>query len=97
MTLIILIVMEYKDDIGNKIEKGFYSFPDCSDIFYFTGKYDEASKFPIFEKESRIGVPRFFTVDSVIKLSRIREKGKIEGRIENFREKANWLEERLNE
>jgi hypothetical protein len=89
-------MVRYNDNKGKKIQKGFYRYSNSGNLIYFTGKYDEDTKLPIFEKDSEIENTKIFPNHVTIQLCRIYRR-EIRKTIKELKEKTNWLEKKLEE
>lgn len=90
--------MKYPDNKGKKIRKGFYRYPSSDRLIYFTGRYNEETGFPIFEKEGENENEREFPDYVVRRLSRVSDKEVTKG-LESIadKEKALWIDKKLKE
>jgi hypothetical protein len=88
-------MVEYLDDKGKKLEKGFYKDKKDKRLLYFTGGcYQEI---PVFDN-GREDSNNLIGMDSrnVRKLVKI-SKEEIRSEIKGLRNKTNWMERRLKE
>ena len=86
-------MIDYLDDKGEKIQKGFYKW--YNDLFYFTGNYDEEG-FPIFEIEGNPKQKYSLYVPLVKELSKI-DKEKMKEYKKKSKEKTKWIKQRLKQ
>jgi len=88
-------MVEYLDNEGNRLEKGFYFFEKFSDLYYFSDKYN-SNGFPIFEHVKRIGKKINLQAYLTRRLNKLNKK-QIENIIKESKNKINWLEQKLEE
>jgi hypothetical protein len=86
-------MVRYLDNKKKEIQKGFYRDLEDKELLFFTGEYDYDG-LPIFDNESH--TTRYLPSCLIRKLSRV-DKKEIKIILKNLEEKANWLEEKLNE
>lgn len=89
-------MVEYLDMDNKKLEKGFYSYTGTEDLVYFTGEYNEESKFPIFEKEKDEGDKGELPIFVVRRLYKI-AKEETRERLSKLKKTTQWLEKRVEE
>lgn len=86
----------YLDNENKDLRRGFYGYRGSEELIYFTGKYNEETGFPKFEKEEGLGkevelhnfiVKTLYQVDEIV----VREK------IDGLKIKTKWLEKRIEE
>jgi hypothetical protein len=89
-------MINYTDSEGDKLKEGFYRDPNSSGLLYFTGEYNSYN-LPKFERENNMAFGND-TLDahSVRKLFKV-GKEEVKNKLENLKEKASWLEEKLKE
>lgn len=88
-------MIDYLDNKGKKIEKGFYRFSDSKYLTYFTGNYCATSGAPIFEKESEEQIHSTFLESYLVRrLERVSNK-QVKEIVKELKGRLNFLEEKL--